>query len=173
MMCDTDYIELMDHVPLAACLSQAGTMLAVTTADMKIRLFEILTGKLIYTHEDEMIENILEAKEQNSKYLSSFKKQDFEKKLSIEKELGALWTSYASKDKMTGVLPTIGFDERDKFMFFGTLSGIKIIDIKNKELKCQLGASEVGERFLNVQLYQGSAQRSTGAGAAGFGGATS
>jgi len=35
-----------------------------------------------------------------------------------------------------GVLPTIGFDERDNFMFFGTLSGIKIIDIKKKELKC-------------------------------------
>ena len=50
--------------------------------------------------------------------------------------MSALWTSYGSKDKMTGALPTIGFDERDKFMFFGTLSGIKIIDIKKKELKC-------------------------------------
>jgi len=74
IMCDTDYIELMDHVPLAACLSQAGTMLAVTTADMKIRLFEILTVKLIYTHEDEMIEKIEEAREHNSSHLSTFKK---------------------------------------------------------------------------------------------------
>jgi hypothetical protein len=64
------------------------------------------------------------------------KKSDYEKRLSVEKELSTLWTSYGSKDKMTGALPTIGFDERDKFMFFGTLSGIKIIDIKKKELKC-------------------------------------
>ena len=73
-MCDTDYIQLMDHVPLAACLSQAGTMLAVTTADMKIRLFEILTGKLIYIHEDEMIERIEEARENNSNHLCALKK---------------------------------------------------------------------------------------------------
>lgn len=63
MMCDTDYIQLMDHVPIAACLSQAGTMLAVITEDMTIRVFEMLTGKLIYIHEDEMIEKIEEARE--------------------------------------------------------------------------------------------------------------
>lgn len=74
MMCDTDYVELMGQVPLAACLSQAGTMLAVTTADLKIRLFEILTGKLIYTHEEETIENIEEARENNGHYLSTLKK---------------------------------------------------------------------------------------------------
>jgi peptidylprolyl isomerase domain and WD repeat-containing protein 1 len=46
------------------------------------------------------------------------------------------------------VYPSIGFDESDNFIYFGSLLGIKLINIKNHKLERLIGKVENTERFL-------------------------
>jgi hypothetical protein len=54
---------------------------------------------------------------------------DFERRLAVEREIDKLW-DIKSRDNHNSVLPTIGFDESDTFLYFGSLLGIKIMNYK-------------------------------------------
>ena len=45
-------------------------------------------------------------------------------------------------------MPSLGFDESDTFIYFGTPVGIKIFNIKTKEFVRVIGKVESTERFL-------------------------
>jgi peptidylprolyl isomerase domain and WD repeat-containing protein 1 len=47
------------------------------------------------------------------------------------------------------------FDETGHFLIFGSLGGIKILNIVTNRIVRVIGASEAGERFLALALYQG------------------
>jgi peptidylprolyl isomerase domain and WD repeat-containing protein 1 len=53
------------------------------------------------------------------------------------------------------VLPSIGFDESDTFVYFGTPVGIKVYNISSGEFVRVIGKVESTERFLQIALYQG------------------
>lgn len=74
-------------------------------------------------------------------------KIDFERRLAIEKDLDKLW-DIKNRDSLNSVLPSIGFDETDTFIYFGSLLGIKIINIKTNKLLRIMGKVENTERFL-------------------------
>jgi peptidylprolyl isomerase domain and WD repeat-containing protein 1 len=74
-------------------------------------------------------------------------KLDFERRLAVEKELDKYW-EYKNRDNTNCVYPSIGFDESDSFLFFGSLLGIKIISIHTNRLVRIIGKVENTERFL-------------------------
>ena len=59
------------------------------------------------------------------------------------------------------VMPSLGFDEADTFLYFGTPVGIKILNIKTGTFVRLIGKVESTERFLQIALYQGKPQKST------------
>lgn len=61
------------------------------------------------------------------------------------------------------MMPSIGFDESDLYVFFGSLLGIKIHNIKTNQLVRVIGKVEHTERFLQIGLYQGKPSRYVGA----------
>lgn len=52
-------------------------------------------------------------------------------------------------------MPSVGFDESDTFIYFGTPVGIKVFNIKANKFVRVTGKVESTERFLQVALYQG------------------
>lgn len=100
-------------------------------------------------------------------------KHDFERRLAVEKELDKMW-EYKSKDNPNSVLPSISFEESDTFIIFGSLLGIKVINIHSNRLVRLIGKVENTERFLQLALYQGIPSRLAGQeGKTGTGGKTS
>jgi peptidylprolyl isomerase domain and WD repeat-containing protein 1 len=77
---------------------------------------------------------------------------DFEKRLATEKEMDKLW-DIKNREHLNSVIPTIGFDETDSFIYFGSLLGIKVISIHNNTLVRLIGKVENTERFLQIALY--------------------
>lgn len=76
---------------------------------------------------------------------------DFERRLAVEREIEKNW-DYKLKQE-TGSLaystiPTVSFDETDNFIFFGSLMGIKIVNVRNKTLAKIVGKVESTERFI-------------------------
>ena len=67
-------------------------------------------------------------------------------------------------------MDSMGFDESDTYFYFSSNIGISLY--KNREPYLKLGSSEQ-ERFVNPQLYQGKAQKTSDKSAAGFGGKSS
>lgn len=71
-------------------------------------------------------------------------------------------------------MPTLKFDESDNYVYHGSLSGIKVVNFKTKEVYSLHGKFEQDLRFISVQLYQGVPKKSTNtAGTIGFGGSSS
>jgi peptidylprolyl isomerase domain and WD repeat-containing protein 1 len=79
-------------------------------------------------------------------------KLDFEKRLATERDLDKLW-DIKNKDNFNVILPSIGFDETDTFLYYGSLLGIKIINLSSNGLVKLLGKVENTERFLQMSLY--------------------
>lgn len=67
----------------------------------------------------------------------------------MEKEIDKLW-DIKSRDNLNSVLPSIGFDESDTYLYFGSLLGIKIINYKADKLTRIIGKVENTERFLQI-----------------------
>lgn len=73
---------------------------------------------------------------------------DMGRKIAIERELDA--TPELLKQC------TLTFDESGNFLVFGSLAGIKILNIVTNVVTRTLGSNESGERFLGAALYQGT-----------------
>lgn len=74
-------------------------------------------------------------------------KLDFERRLAVEKELDKMWDC-KNRENPNAIMPSIGFDESNTFVYFGSLLGIKVININNDKLERVIGKVESTERFL-------------------------
>ena len=113
-------------------------------------------------------------------------KLDFERRMAVEREIEKQWDLVKAPPKPKKgqeaveqpepqpycVLPSIGFDESDSFVYFGTPVGIKVYSIATGEFIRVIGKVESTERFLQLALYQGKPQKSTqqAMSSVGFGG---
>ena len=86
---------------------------------------------------------------------------DFERRLAVEKDLDKQW-EYASRghEQLQSVVPSLGFDESDTFLYFSSLMGIKIVNVLTGTTVRVVGKVESTERFMQVALYQGMPQKS-------------
>jgi peptidylprolyl isomerase domain and WD repeat-containing protein 1 len=78
---------------------------------------------------------------------------DFERRFTVEKEIEKHW-SEKEIAHYTGLhLPSVEFDETGTYIYFGTLFGIKVINVRSNNLVRVLGKVENSERFMRVKLY--------------------
>ena len=64
-------------------------------------------------------------------------------------------------EKYIDIIPplNIQFDETNNYIFYSSILGIKLIDIRQDKLIKILGKSESSERFLTLVLFQGKSLR--------------
>ena len=115
-----------------------------------IKVYSISDGKLILNIDESLNKYVEEQQSQKSKLeLMYLEKLDFERRLAFEKDMDKQW-EYKNRDhsNQLSVLPTVQFDESDTYLYFGSLIGIKIYNIKSKSLVRIVGKVENTERFL-------------------------
>lgn len=129
-------------VPCTIAVSPTGTHFATTSRDKQIRLFDFKRGKLTRKYDESV-----------GVYTGSTGSQHvgdtllLGKKQAVERELEASPEALA--------LCNVAFDESGNFLVYGSLAGIKILNVVTNRVVRVLGSGETGERFLSVTLYQG------------------
>ena len=139
---DTDLYEFAKnktHV-VNMTVSHNGELVAMMGEDRKIRMFKLLTGKIIFTI-DESIQHYNQL--QNVKQV--LPPMEFGKKVSVEKEI-----SRTGLYKNNNII----FDESDNFILYSSLLGIKVVNIVTKSVSRLLGQRE-NLRTVNLGLFQG------------------
>lgn len=135
-------------VPTCVIVSPSGSKFATLSfPDRKIRIFDFLTGKLHRVY-DESIQTLNEM-QQAGTALQKLDEVDFGRRLATEREL----ESTAFQPRLNVI-----FDESGHFILYGSLLGIKVINIVTNRVVKVYGKDE-GFRALNLALYQGQPQK--------------
>jgi peptidylprolyl isomerase domain and WD repeat-containing protein 1 len=140
---------------LSLTISNNGEYFAMFCKDKHFRIFKFKSGKLYKVYNEslkfyaENYHNILKND------ITRLEKQDFDKRLSTEKEIDKLIEKYVD------LFPplNIQFDETNHYIFYSTILGIKLIELHSNKLIKILGKNESAERFLSINLFQGKALR--------------
>jgi len=146
---ETDLYEFCKNKTsvLNMTMNHRGDQVVMCGGDRKIRIFRILTGKLI-TVIDESLSHYSEL-QQVKQVLPAM---EFGKKISVEKEIGRMGLS-----KYNNVV----WDESGHFIIYSSLLGIKIVNLTTKRVSRLLGQRE-HLRCLNVALFQGKVKSLSG-----------
>lgn len=119
--------------------------------DKFYRIFHFKSGKL-YREYNESLKYYIENYHSLIKTdVNRIEKSDLDKRLVVEREL----------EKYIDIIPplNIQFDETNSYIFYSSILGIKLIDLKSERLIKILGKSESSERFLTLNLFQGKSLR--------------
>jgi len=83
--------------------------------------------------------------------VNRIEKADLDRRLVVEREL----------EKYIDIIPplNIQFDETNNYIFYSSILGIKLIDLKSERLIKILGKPESSERFLSLNIFQGKSLR--------------
>jgi len=128
-------------IPTSITTSPSGEYFStISFPDRKIRIFEFKTGKLYRTY-DESINTITEM-QQAGTAINKLEDNDFSRRIGIEKGL----------DNATRM--NIIFDESSNFILYGSILGIKVINMLTNTVVKVYGMND-SFRCLNLALYQG------------------
>ncbi|WAR24799.1 PPWD1-like protein [Mya arenaria] len=116
---------------------------------MKVRIFKVRTGKLIKVL-DETLQNIIDLQQMKQQLPN----MEFGRRLAMEKELDNNPEAYR--------LGNILFDSTGYFLLYGTMLGVKVVNLHTNRCMKILGKPE-NPRFLNIALFQGSGKKAKAA----------
>ena len=128
---------------MTLAISPIGNYFVTTSKDKQIRVFDFKKGKLILKY-DESVSGVYQNVTSVGEYMDSLV---LGRRIAMEKELEANDSSLS--------LSNIVFDETGSFIIYGSLAGIKILNIITNKVVRVLGSPESSERFLALALYQG------------------
>ncbi len=130
--------------------SKDGKRMVICARDMKIRVFNFTTCKLKAVFNEDLSAAEDAQRSGNDKYV--LEDIDFGRRFASEKSLD---------EKLLGAFeyPNAVFDESGNFLMYGTLIGIKVVNLKTLVVSRLLGKVENGERFTKIALFQGAAKR--------------
>ncbi|KAI5099434.1 peptidylprolyl isomerase domain and WD repeat-containing protein 1, partial [Silurus meridionalis] len=141
---DTDLYEFAKckTFPTSLAFSHDGKKMATIAADRKVRLFRFLTGKLMRVF-DESLTMFTELQQMRQQLPD----MEFGRRMAVEREL----------EKVDGIrLTNIIFDETGHFVLYGTMLGIKVINVETNRCVRILGKQE-NIRVVQLSLFQGIA----------------
>jgi peptidylprolyl isomerase domain and WD repeat-containing protein 1 len=130
--------------------SKDGKRMVICARDMKIRVFNFATCKLKAVFNEDLSAAEDAQRSGNEKYV--LEDIDFGRRFASEKSLD---------EKLLDAFeyPNAVFDETGNFLMYGTIIGIKMINLKTLVVSRLLGNVENGERFTKLALFQGAAKR--------------
>uniref|UniRef100_A0A8C5B717 peptidylprolyl isomerase n=1 Tax=Gadus morhua TaxID=8049 RepID=A0A8C5B717_GADMO len=144
---DTDLYEFAKNktYPTSLTFSPDGKKMATIASDRKVRIFRFLTGKLMRVF-DESLPMFTELQQMRQQLPD----MEFGRRMAQEREL----------EKVDGIrLTNIIFDETGHFVLYGTMLGIKVINVETNRCVRILGKLE-NIRVLKLCLFQGIAKAS-------------
>uniref|UniRef100_A0A8D3ADG3 peptidylprolyl isomerase n=1 Tax=Scophthalmus maximus TaxID=52904 RepID=A0A8D3ADG3_SCOMX len=142
---DTDLYEFAKHktYPTSLAFSSDGKKMATIASDRKVRIFRFLTGKLMRVF-DESLTMFTELQQMRQQLPD----MEFGRRMAVEREL----------EKVDGIrLTNIIFDETGHFVLYGTMLGIKVINVETNRCVRILGKLE-NIRVVQLSLFQGVAK---------------
>uniref|UniRef100_A0A3Q3QHY1 peptidylprolyl isomerase n=1 Tax=Monopterus albus TaxID=43700 RepID=A0A3Q3QHY1_MONAL len=142
---DTDLYEFAKHktYPTSLAFSPDGRKMATIASDRKVRIFRFLTGKLMRVF-DESLTMFTELQQMRQQLPD----MEFGRRMAVEREL----------EKADGIrLTNIIFDETGHFVLYGTMLGIKVINVETNRCVRILGKLE-NIRVVQLSLFQGVAK---------------
>ena len=130
--------------------SKDGKRMVICARDMKIRVFNFTTCKLKAVFNEDLSAAEDAQRSGNEKYV--LEDIDFGRRFASEKSLD---------EKLLDAFeyPNAVFDETGNFLMYGTIIGIKVINLQTLMVSRLLGKVENGERFTKLALFQGAAKR--------------
>ena len=132
-------------VPSTLTISPSGRHFATYSfPDRQIRIFDFAAGKLYRTY-DESLETIT-AMQQAGTAVQHLEDMDFGRRIGIERDLDA-----PSTRSRCNVI----FDETSNFILYGSMYGVKVINLLTNQL-IKLYGREESIRPLHLVLYQGA-----------------
>uniref|UniRef100_A0A8C9Z863 peptidylprolyl isomerase n=1 Tax=Sander lucioperca TaxID=283035 RepID=A0A8C9Z863_SANLU len=141
----TDLYEFVKHktYPTSLTFSSDGKKMATIASDRKVRIFRFLTGKLMRVF-DESLSMFTELQQMRQQLPD----MEFGRRMAVEREL----------EKVDGIrLTNIIFDETGHFVLYGTMLGIKVINVETNRCVRILGKLE-NIRVVKLCLFQGVAK---------------
>uniref|UniRef100_A0A7M4FIJ0 peptidylprolyl isomerase n=1 Tax=Crocodylus porosus TaxID=8502 RepID=A0A7M4FIJ0_CROPO len=143
---DTDLYEFAKckAYPSSISFSPDGKKMATIGSDRKVRIFRFLTGKLMRVF-DESLSMFTELQQMRQQLPD----MEFGRRMAVEREL----------EKVdAGRLINIVFDETGHFVLYGTMLGIKVINVETNRCIRILGKQE-NIRVMQLALFQGVAKK--------------
>ncbi|NWR43221.1 PPWD1 protein, partial [Regulus satrapa] len=143
---DTDLYEFAKckAYPSSISFSPDGKKMATLGSDRKVRIFRFLTGKLMRVF-DESLSMFTELQQMRQQLPD----MEFGRRMAVEREL----------EKVDAVrLINIIFDETGHFILYGTMLGIKVINVETNRCTRILGKQE-NIRMMQLALFQGVAKK--------------
>ncbi|NXA32365.1 PPWD1 protein, partial [Eudromia elegans] len=143
---DTDLYEFAKckAYPSSISFSPDGKKMATLGSDRKVRIFRFLTGKLMRVF-DESLSMFTELQQMRQQLPD----MEFGRRMAVEREL----------EKVDAVrLINIVFDETGHFVLYGTMLGIKVINVETNRCIRILGKQE-NIRVMQLALFQGVAKK--------------
>lgn len=149
---DTDLYDLAKSraTPYSLAVAPTGLIFSTFSSDKQIRVFDFARGKLLRKYDESVAAYSKAAVDGavNSTVTAGLDALELGRRQATERELEA------SPDSLA--LCNVSFDESGNFLVFGTLKGVKIVNVVTNKVVRVLGLGESGERFLAVALYQGT-----------------
>ncbi|XP_028661304.1 peptidylprolyl isomerase domain and WD repeat-containing protein 1 isoform X1 [Erpetoichthys calabaricus] len=142
---DTDLYEFAKckTYPTSLAFSLDGKKMATIASDRRVRIFRFLTGKLMRVF-DESLTMFTELQQMRQQLPD----MEFGRRMAIEREL----------EKVDGIrLANIIFDETGHFVLYGTMLGIKVVNLETNKCVRILGKQE-NIRVVQLGLFQGTAK---------------
>ncbi|XP_063239129.1 peptidylprolyl isomerase domain and WD repeat-containing protein 1 [Bacillus rossius redtenbacheri] len=147
---DTDLFEFAraKTFPTGLSFSPDGKRFATLAGDRKVRVFSFLTGKL-----SRVLDESLQRFSELQQVRQQLPNMEFGRRMAAERDL--------EKSDAVG-LANIVFDESGHFVMYGTMLGVKVVNLHGNKLARVLGKPE-NLRPLQLALYQGRARRTKAA----------
>ncbi|KAL8695257.1 MAG: hypothetical protein Q9224_003429, partial [Gallowayella concinna] len=134
--------------PTSVVVSPDGASFATFSfPDRQVRVFDFASGKLLRSY-DESIATITDMQQAGTS-LQKLEDVEFGRRLAVEREL----ENPALQNKIN-----VTFDESSKFIMYGSILGVKVINTFTNRVVKVFGKDE-SFRSLNLALYQGQPQK--------------
>lgn len=154
---ETSLYELVQNkvMCLSLTISKKGDYFAMFCKDRHFRIFKFQTGMLYKVYNESLKFYVENYQDILKNELTRMEKQEFDKRLSTEKEIDKMIEKYVE------LFPplNIQFDETGHYIMYSSILGIKLVELHTNRLIKILGKSEISERFLTISLFQGKALR--------------
>jgi peptidylprolyl isomerase domain and WD repeat-containing protein 1 len=162
---DTQLYDLIRKKTFAIAIAVApsGTCFAVYCADLKVRIFDHASGKIVVTY-DERLKVYDKTFSQAPFGLDSI---EYGKRAATEREMAEVSTvfsagsmpSSSSGAKVSPQRLSIQFDPSSRYLLIPTLVGVKVIDTQKHKLVRIIGQADASQlRFVSVCLAWGDAK---------------
>ncbi|XP_052257143.1 peptidylprolyl isomerase domain and WD repeat-containing protein 1-like isoform X2 [Dreissena polymorpha] len=138
---DTDLFEFMKCkcYPTDLCFSPDGKKFAAVSNDRKVH-----TGRLVKML-DETLQDVIDLQQMKQQVPN----MEFGRRLAVEKDL-----ENSDSFKLSNIL----FDETGYYLLYGTMLGVKVVNLHTNRCVKILGRPE-NPRFLHIALFQGSGKK--------------